>query len=274
MPTAEKDFRPSRKVKGQLILISKARVLVGLLVIASVVVRSYFARSDFRFAGTTLIILIVASMTFGGAWPEWLGLRTSKRELGKCLLLAAISLTVGAYFIPVLTRLAGCSYVSWEAFSARISPAFQAFNEELVLRALLLGTLLRTFNRPRAVSTIAALSFASLHFGFYHYHPMGADLRPLVLVNLALFAFACNQFFLESGHIGYGVALHVGWNLYRFGGYYVRGGRPISEADAFNAIEGSPWNTLLIVTVFFSVRLFLLSPRSPRQPQSWPSRSP
>ena len=82
------------------------------------------------------------------------------------------------------------------------------------------------------------------------------------MLNLFLFSFICNQLFFITQHIGFGVALHAGWNLAKFSRYYfpshdLQKIEQITEGDTFNMFEGSLLITLILF-FYFHIIVFLL----------------
>jgi len=76
----------------------------------------------------------------------------------------------------------------------------------------------------------------------------------LSLLTLFFFSLACNAFFTFTGNIGIPYAIHLGWNLIRFGSIWVTTqGKCLQEAEGFNLIEGNP----LVVT--FALGLAILA---------------
>ena len=60
-------------------------------------------------------------------------------------------------------------------------------------------------------------------------------------MNTFSFGAIVNLLFVRFGHIGYGLALHYGWNFYRFNCVYWLEDRPLSEGMTFNYVEGNLW---------------------------------
>jgi CAAX prenyl protease-like protein len=168
--------------------------------------------------------------------------RSYRRDLGidldwrQGLLSSAtfVTLALGAAIaIPALARNAGLRYLPYFRFDI----LFQSFNEELVARVLAMTFFLRICRGRRlAASCTAAAIFSTLHLVFYD-----IALTPVTLLSLFLVAFALNQFYLHTGHVGYGVAIHAAWNLTRFGGSFHEMGtsRHLGSAQTFNLLEGS-----------------------------------
>lgn len=192
------------------------------------------------------VILICARSLRGWKAREWLGIALSRRELARTL---AWSAGLALTFRFALLQLAAEAGLRFDASAwsplLRTRPVFQVLNEEMLFRAVLLRELGRTGASAWKLSLGSAIFFALSHILFYWLKD-GIWLQPVALWNLLVFSVACNSLFLHYGHIGYGYAIHVGWNLTRFGGDFFRGSTLLSEGTAFNVLEGSPWFSLLI----------------------------
>jgi membrane protease YdiL (CAAX protease family) len=94
---------------------------------------------------------------------------------------------------------------------------FQTLNEEMVLRALLLTTLTQILKVRFLLSIAVAGVFTLLHFVLYRFGPPQTALSVQALTALLLVGFAFNEFFLVTGSIAVPWAIHLGWNLTRFG---------------------------------------------------------
>jgi membrane protease YdiL (CAAX protease family) len=117
-------------------------------------------------------------------------------------------------------------------------PAFslsQVFHQEIVLRGLLLGALIR-WRYSSAV--LVAILFASLHPLFYWW-AFDLLLPPTSVATLFVFGLATNLLFVRTGHIAFSFAVHAAWNLARFHAEYMVRGQYLSEAQTFAIYEGS-----------------------------------
>jgi hypothetical protein len=110
----------------------------------------------------------------------------------------------------------------------RSRPLSQAWVEEIMLRGVLLTWLLTRFKSKRLSWLIPlghAAFFSLLHAALYGMQGDWIGVTPLI--TLFFFGIICNELFLKSGHIGWGYALHVSWNLTRFGGDYLDAGNTL-----------------------------------------------
>jgi membrane protease YdiL (CAAX protease family) len=117
---------------------------------------------------------------------------------------------------------------------------FQTMNEEMVLRALLLTALVQIVNARLLVTATVASVFMVLHFVLYRFGPPHATLSVQALATLFLAGLAFNELFLATGSIVVPLAIHLGWNLTRFGNEWIEQGssEPLPQGLDFNLIEG------------------------------------
>lgn len=207
---------------------------------------------SWRFAFAFLILMALAKMQWPTTWLKNLGLEISLRQTIYCVAAFFLSLVVFQVIIQNQLRVGGFFQIfrlpdpflgkeNIFKFSWLIVRIFQPLNEEIVLRALLLGFLGQFCSQKRFLSIYVALIFAGLHQVMYALSPFGL-LTPLninALIALFCFSWAANELYFRFGHIGYGVALHIAWNIWRFFGPIYRNGHELNEAETFNILEGS-----------------------------------
>jgi membrane protease YdiL (CAAX protease family) len=91
------------------------------------------------------------------------------------------------------------------------------------------------------VSATVAAVFVALHFVLYRFGPPHAALSVQALATLLLAGLAFNELFLATGSIAIPFAIHLGWNLTRFGNDWIeqRSSDPLPQGTDFNLIEGN-----------------------------------
>lgn len=197
-----------------------------------------------KFLAATVAVLVWTRVCHGrNAW-DMLGLRARPDHLAVAAVLLVVVGLAGRWLIQEAAASAGMVLRSdlWP-LPWRFLAIFQALNEEIVFRSLLLGLLVRRFGRPLLLSLLASGIFAIAHLGFYGI-AHGLWLAPTALGTLFLFGLATNWLFVRTGHVWFGHALHAGWNLTRFGGDFLGpGNQVVAEGATFNAIEGA-WSVL------------------------------
>jgi membrane protease YdiL (CAAX protease family) len=219
----------------------------------------YFLGTAWKFFLAAALLLCFLKITSApGTWLKRGGLAIPSSQLKWVVLLGLIIFCLSKLYLDFYLPRAGIVYYSFKNPWWRASPWFQCLNEEIVFRALLLSALFKKFPYRFTVSVTAALVFTGLHWFLYAFNEVAAvQLTPLTLFNLFFFGMVCNAFYLRYQHIGFGFALHAGWNLTRFTRYYYSGLKPsapaISEGMSFNLIEGSWFLSALILMVYLFI---------------------
>ena len=195
----------------------------------------------------TLLIAFCARIFWGQDWKNVLGLSINRWQTVFCLAALLLSLPV-FYFLIHFVLVQGGFQVNASAphLSRVLVRVFQPLNEEIVLRAILLGLLARIISNRFALSVLLAIVFSSLHFLLYKFGILETTLTISALLTLFFFSLAVNALFFTFGHIGYGFALHFAWNWWRFEGDISKNGISLNEAQTFNILEGS---TAVLISV-------------------------
>lgn len=186
------------------------------------------------------------------AYVSDLGLSVSKIQAVVAVGVFACTVALANDLVPRLLHDAGIALYQGDQWNIgwALMPITQSLLEEFVLRALLLGELLFLFRRKKLISFVAAMIFVVWHLVFFPL-TQGVWLNSVTLITLFLFGYASNNFFLTYRNIAIPLALHAGWNIVKFGGEYFDSStsQRLSEAQAFNAVEGS-WK---IAALAFSI---------------------
>lgn len=214
-------------------------VLATLLAFLAFVV-PYGLNASWKFIPSTLAILAVYRFLVPDAFPQVLGLSIPARSIPWILVVLAASL-VGAKILADHLALVHGLHAATQPLDVgwRLLPIFQVLNEEMLLRAALLWHLRRLTRSTAVISVGAAAAFVLLHLVFYRVGA-GETLPPGALLSLFFFSLAGNEVYLQTGHIGYPFAVHVAWNLQRFGRYWMfdDGGALVTEYRGFVLFEG------------------------------------
>lgn len=214
----------------------------------------------YRFLVATVLIALITAAFYGKQWVQVLGLNMSRKHIFFSALSFALSLPCfywlirhalsegGSYYVPVEPAYFPDYYGIYPKVSMFVQRLTQPLNEEIVFRALLLGLLARLFSHRVFLAILAAVVFSCTHFVLYYFGVMATPLDITTLATLFFFSLAANALFLTVGHIGFGFAIHVAWNWWRFPGEIWSGNTVVNEAVSFNLIEGS-WPVLLTVAL-------------------------
>lgn len=207
--------------------------------------------------------MVCAAVFFKKTWTAVLGFPKRVSQIITCLIagiaaflffyfLIGSVLNYGGYQQLPITNPPSGFFGRYPLLCRTLWRICQPLNEEIVLRALLLGFFARFFSHRAYLAVIAALIFAGLHLLLYYFGLMGVRLDLLALLTLFFFALAANALYLTFSHIGFGLVIHIAWNWWRFSGDIVKDGIILNEAQTFNALEGS-------VPVFIFVALSSLA---------------
>ncbi len=232
------------------------RSFAALAVLLAGFLLPYAVRVPWRFAWATGLLLVCAIVFYRQDAQRLLGLRAPLWQIAASLMLGAGVWWAASALILDFAGDHGLDFIPFDSIELLFAkPLFQAFNEELILRALLLGVIALGLVRIRRgglrrgddwlISVGAALLFSGLHWIYYNWLSE-IGLRMPTLLSLFCVGFALNAFYLRTGHIFFGAAIHAGWNLVRFGGrFYMEnpatGQREyVVYARTFNLLEGDP----------------------------------
>ena len=203
-----------------------------------------------RFILSTLGLMACASMFIKKDWTTVLGFPKSLKQVIACAFAGMLVFLVFYYFIDFVLNNGGyqrSSFVdrnadffgSYPILSRTLKRICQPLNEEIVLRALLLGFFARFFTHRAYLAFIVALIFSLLHFLMYYGGPLAVRLDLLPLLTLFFFGLAANALYLTFNHIGFGYVIHVAWNWWKFSEDIVKDGVTLNEPQTFDALEGS-----------------------------------
>jgi membrane protease YdiL (CAAX protease family) len=217
--------------------------LAWLGVVLTVFAVPYFMDGWWKFIPASLLLLALGYWRFEGEAPEQLGLSVPKNHL--FLLLA---LLIATYFLSSYwgTKLLESNQVLIDSKDIHLGwvlfPLFQALNEEILFRSFLLDALGDWTQNKLFASVLSASGFVVAHAVFYPI-TQGGYLNFIALASLFCLSLALNRLYFRFAHIGFAFAIHAGWNLFQYGGNHFLSspsGIPISEAELFNTIVGSP----------------------------------
>lgn len=220
------------------------RQLIALLMVAALMSWSLMITGDhwWAFIMATAAIVAALRLLLGRQWTNCAGLNLPP--------LHAL-MAVGA-FVAIATGSVMLLHYVYEAAGLRanapgiedqIGFLFQAFNEEILFRALLMGLFIQFLPSALTISFGAAFLFAAAHFLLYRFsNPMHLALSIAALATLCFAGVAMNNLYLVFRHIGFSWALHAGWNVVWLPAaiYDAATDQPLYEPQVFDRILGSP----------------------------------
>jgi membrane protease YdiL (CAAX protease family) len=150
------------------------------------------------------------------------------------------------------------------AIEGQIGFLFQAFNEEILFRALLIGFVLQYVRSAALASLGVALVFPAAHFLLYRFGTLHMALSLTALATLFFAGVAMNNLYLAFRHIGFSWALHAGWNVVWLPAaiYDAATNERLHEPQIFDRVLGSP--TVVATACAMAVLSFALLGRRPR----------
>ena len=198
----------------------------------------------------TISIVVLSYLIWGNGFLKQIGLQVNFPIIARSVILAVI---IAACSLIIMKYIGDKSNIRIEYFNWRdyYHVNFYVFNEEIVLGAILLFTLVHTWKiRPLLASLCVALFFSLMHYVLYRWIFSARGIIEIsTLLTLFLVGFVRNTLIIQTGHIGYSWALHFGWIAVMFGSAhkYLNTPRYLSEPESFNLYLGSP--EMLIISV-------------------------
>lgn len=227
-----------------------------------------------RWMPSTVGILFIGAYFNGSSTAQFFGLKMTRRTASAALALFIVFLPITSY---VLFNVLNDTWLHVQTHGytlKKVGQFFQVFNDETLLRAAALTILLRGFAYPRTASVMLAVLFAIGHHLLYRMQ--GSYIGWEAMTTLFSFGAMANLLFVRFGHIGYSLALHYAWNIYRFNSSYVVAGHELAQGETFNYVEGSTlivaFSFVAFLTTFAAVSVSGGASKRPRQPPCSSSR--
>lgn len=221
-----------------------AKILIGLSFI-------FLTYNHWLLAPLGSLLIILLSFA---AWPgeniDRLGLRIPPRHALAALVLLPLITAFAWLIIGYATRIQGVILIPlWQKphpLELIVHTIGQTLNEEMILGALLLTSLVSRFQRAPLllVSAVVAALFAVLHYIFYAWRPASMIsyglLSTITLLTIFAVGLLRNNLILAAGNIAFAWAIHLGWNLVFMDSSYVSTAQArLAEPAVFNAILGN-----------------------------------
>lgn len=201
----------------------------------------------------SILIIVISYLIWGKGFLKQTGLHVNFPIIARSVILAAVIATCSLMVMKYIGNKSniGIEYFNWRDY---YHVNFYVFNEEIVLGAILLFTLVRIWKiRPLHASLLAALFFSLMHYVFYRWIFSAKGIIEIsTLLTLFLVGFVRNSLIIQTGHIGYSWALHFGWIAVMFGSAhkYLNSQMYLSESESFNLYLGS--TEMLIISVLLA----------------------
>jgi membrane protease YdiL (CAAX protease family) len=238
---------------------------IGLIAVAALTPWPLLITHDnwWAFILATAAIVAALRLLLGRRWASYAGLNLPPTHVLLAVVAFAAVATASQMFLPHLYEAAGLR-ADAPNLEGQIGFVFQAFNEEIFFRALMIGLLIHYVRSAPAISLGLALLFAAAHFLLYRYsNPMHLALSLNALATLFLAGVAMNNFYLAFRHIGFSWALHAGWNVVWLPAtfYDAATHARLHEPQIFDRVLGAP--TMIVLAGAMAVLSFVVLLRRP-----------
>jgi len=218
----------------------------------------------------TAAIMAVLRLLLGPEWPSAAGLNMPLVH-ALAAVAAYVMIAAGAKMLLSHVYVSVGLKANAPALTQQIGFLFQALNEEILFRSLLIGLLLPFARSAALVSLATALVFPAAHFLLYRFsNPLHVTLSLTALATLFLAGVALNNLYLRFRHIGFSWALHAGWNVVWLPAatYDALTKKPLPEPELFNRVLGSP--TIAAVALAIAGLSFALLALRPLKSEATP----
>jgi hypothetical protein len=219
------------------------RYVTALLVVAALMPWPLLIPQDNWWAFVLASVAIVGALRllFGPLWTGCAGLKLPPTHLLMVVLAFAVVATGSRMLLPVVYEAAGLK-ANAPSIEGQTGFLFQAFNEEILFRALLIGFITQYVRSPLLISLGVAFLFAAAHFLLYRFGTLHMALSITALATLFLAGVAMNNLYMAFRHIGFSWALHAGWNIAWLPAtiYDAATNERLHEPQIFDRVLGSP----------------------------------
>jgi len=198
------------------------------------------------FALVTAATLVALRLVLGAQWASDAGLKLSPAQAFWVIVTFVVVAAASTMLLHHVYESAGLA-VTAPVLEDQAGFLFQALNEEILFRALLLGLVVAAVRPASLLSLLLislglALIFPAAHFLMYRFtNPMHLALSLPALATLFCAGLAMNNLYLAFRHIGFSWALHAGWNVVWLPAafYDAASHAPLAEPQIFERVLGS-----------------------------------
>ena len=214
------------------------------------------------FIVVTAAIVAVLRLLFGQQWKDYAGLNLPRKHAVLAITAFAMVTIASKLLLPLVYE-ASALNVKPPDIEDQVGFVFQAFNEEVFFRALMIGFFIQYVRSISLLSLGLALIFAAAHFLLYRVGTLHTALSMTALATLFLAGVAMNSLYLAFRHIGFSWALHAGWNVIWLPAtfYDATTHARLREPEIFDRVLGAPAILAIAVAAAF-LSLAILGRRS------------
>jgi hypothetical protein len=199
------------------------------------------------FVLATAAIMLALRLVLGAQWTRDAGLKLSPAQAFWVIVAFAAVAAASTMLLHHVYQTGGLT-VTAPAIEDQAGFLFQALNEEILFRALLIGLVVAAVRPPTLlawilISLALALVFPAAHFLLYRYsNPMHLALSLPALAALFCAGLAMNNPYLAFRHVGFSWALHAGWNVVWLPAtfYDAASHARLAEPQIFERVLGTP----------------------------------
>ena len=238
---------------------------IALLVVAALMPWPLLLGPDncWAFILVTAAIVGALRLLFGPQWKSYAGLNLPATHVLIALVAFAVIAIGSKMLLPIAYEAAGLK-ANAPNIEEQTGFLFQALNEEIFFRALMIGFFIQYVRSAPVISFGLAFLFAAAHFLLYRFsNPMHLALSMASLATLFFAGVAMNNLYLAFRHIGFSWALHAGWNVVWLPAafYDAATNERLHEPQVFDRVLGSP--TIVTMACAMAVLSFVLLGRRP-----------
>lgn len=190
----------------------------------------------------TAAIVAALRLLLGPRWAGYAGLDLPPVHVVMAVVAFAGIAMGSGMLLPIVYKAARLT-ADAPSLEGQIGFLFQALNEEIFFRALMIGFLIHYVRSAPVISLGLAFVFAAAHFLMYRFtNPVHLALSMAALATLFLAGVAMNTLYLAFRHIGFSWALHAGWNVVWLPAaiYDAATHARLHEPQIFDRVLGSP----------------------------------
>ncbi len=217
--------------------------LSALLLVAALMPWPLLITHDnwWAFVLATAAIVAALHLLLGRKWTGYAGLNLPPTHVLMVVAAFAVIATGSEILLPIVYKAAGLR-ANAPTIEEQTGFVFQAFNEEIFFRALMIGFLIQYVRSAVMISLGLAFIFAAAHFLLYRFGTLHMALSMASLATLFFAGVVMNNLYLAFRHIGFSWALHAGWNVVWLPAtfYDASTNERLHEPQVFDRVLGSP----------------------------------
>lgn len=238
--------------------------LIALLLVAALMPWPLLLSQDnwWAFVLVTAAIVAALHLLLGRQWRNYAGLKLPLKHALLVVMAFVVVATASTMLLPLVYQAAGLK-VNAPNIEEQTGLVFQAFNEEIFFRALMIGFFLQYVRSVALISLGLAFVFSAAHFLLYRFGTLHVSLSLTALATLFFAGVAMNNLYLAFRHIGFSWALHAGWNVAWLPAafYDAATNEHLHEPQVFDRVLGS--STIVAIACAIAVLGFVLLGRRP-----------